>query len=1373
MNRDSSFSPPSKAAFERDLRVRRKLLVDGRCIVVDGPAEVTVASLLRALPDQAAPGSALTGMALAGVALADVANGPLEPGASEFVLGGWSLVVSAGPDVLRSHVLGPDASVVVGRRLPGPDQDAPGCWTIGDDTLSQHHAEFLVVRGSLTVRDLGSRNGTEISPDSDGEARVVRLGATTIVCRPTEHDALRPVGAYDFDRSTGTWRTHRSIVRRSAPPPLDVPLARHTTRIRVRVRPGAILGPLLGGAAMALLVDPRFAVLALLSPVLLVVNALDDRRALARERRTGERDFASAFDAFVGRVAAAQQEWTVQAATDFPDAASLLSAAQGSGGRVWWRGRGDELGWHVRVGAGPIRFRPALHAAGPIPDAVAEFLDGLVIPEGPFTVDLGPREVVAVVGPRSDEIVRTLIAGLFIGFGPTSVAIVVDDDPGNSAPSWRRWLPHPDTADGAPHSLFVQFSGRGVGGASSRRHFLDSYRDGAVVVAVDRPEQVPADATSVVTITHGPLGAFHRPGGVGSCGVVADGMCAEGLDRLAMLVSRWSEGSRSASSSLPDSLPFDDMLSWLEPSGGRTGREVEPTVAERWRAVSRSHQMLLAPLGTDGHQLVSVDLVADGPHALVAGTTGSGKSELLRTLITGLASQYPPDLVTFVLIDYKGGSAFAECESLPHTVGFMTDLDQGLASRALTCLEAELRRRESVLRDSGERDLVSYSSTLGREPMPRLLVVIDELAALVRDLPNFVPSLVSLAQRGRTLGLHLLLATQRPAGTISDAIRANTNIRIALRVQDPSDSVDVIGQPDAAFVDRRCPGRAFVRLGPGEVTTVQVAAVGLASRRTVTTVTNFDGAEILRFPRPAASPDDAMSPLVRRVRDIADAHRLSGHPKPRQPWPSPLPRELDRRQSDVASIGLADEPATQWQGEFVLDLAAGSVAVVGSLGTGVTTTLRTIVCALASSSAHVATQIYVLDLVGRELESLAAFPRVGAVIGGHEEERRERLMTRLRAEVVTRRDSLRDDAAGSLIVVVIDGWSMLRTSGGDATLLALGDALARLIVEGAAVGLRFVIGTDRATSLTSAIAPSIATRLVLCPADAAEAAASGVRFSPSAVGVPGRAVIANRPGFEVQVWRTTERDAASAAGDASEEHPAPGVDVLADEVSLEEVLTPAAAGWPVSRDRSAWEVPVGIGGDALGVVRVFLRAGEPFLVCGPPRSGRLTVLDTISAVLAALQPDVEVLFWQRAQEMTVFIASVRDACRGGRRTLVVLDDVERIDDPHGQLAQLLADDDDALRVVLAGRADLLRVAYGHWSAAARRSRHGLALRPNPDVDGDLWHTPLPRRLQVRGGPGRGVVVSDGAFAIVQVAHRAGWEAQETFQGQGSGDRAPG
>ena len=184
----------------------------------------------------------------------------------------------------------------------------------------------------------------------------------------------------------------------------------------------------------------------------------------------------------------------------------------------------------------------------------------------------------------------------------------------------------------------------------------------------------------------------------------------------------------------------------------------------------------------------------------------------------------------FVLVDYKGGSAFKDCVHLPHVTGMVTDLDAHLTQRALTSLSAELRRREEILAAAGVKDVEDYTERASRQPrhppLPRLVIVIDEFASLARDLPDFVAGLVGIAQRGRSLGLHLILATQRPSGVVSADIRANTNLRIALRMTDVAESADVIDAPDAARIAKSTPGRAYVRLGHGSLVPFQAGRIG-------------------------------------------------------------------------------------------------------------------------------------------------------------------------------------------------------------------------------------------------------------------------------------------------------------------------------------------------------------------------------------------------------------------------------------------------------------------------------------------------------------------------------------------------------------------
>ncbi|MFC7573668.1 FtsK/SpoIIIE domain-containing protein [Klenkia terrae] len=346
----------------------------------------------------------------------------------------------------------------------------------------------------------------------------------------------------------------------------------------------------------------------------------------------------------------------------------------------------------------------------------------------------------------------------------------------------------------------------------------------------------------------------------------------------------------------------------------------------RW---SRSRTHLTCLLGTGAAGPVALDLCAAGPHAVVAGTTGAGKSELLRTLVLGLASAHPPDLCSFLLVDYKGGAAFAEATDLPHTVGVLTDLDGASTARALRSLGAELTRRERLLADHGARDLAE----LGPQVLaPRLVIVVDEFATLGDELPGFVPGLVAIAQRGRSLGVHLVLATQRPAGSVGPEIRANCSVRLCLRTTDEAGSRDVLGVPDAAWLPVDRPGRALLRVGGDHPVALQVARVGGSGPP--------DGAPAVtvrpwRWPvepvhEPATDPAERTD-LVEQVARLRTRAATEGLPAPPRPWLPALPDRVPpgapgadpSRPPGVLVWGLVDRPEVQAQEPLLVDLAAG------------------------------------------------------------------------------------------------------------------------------------------------------------------------------------------------------------------------------------------------------------------------------------------------------------------------------------------------------------------------------------------------------------------------------------------------------------------
>jgi DNA segregation ATPase FtsK/SpoIIIE, S-DNA-T family len=454
------------------------------------------------------------------------------------------------------------------------------------------------------------------------------------------------------------------------------------------------------------------------------------------------------------------------------------------------------------------------------------------------------------------------------------------------------------------------------------------------------------------------------------------------------------------------------------------GAEVldESEAARRWTE-ARPGAERVATVGVHANGHYRIDLGKHGPHILVAGTTGAGKSEFLRTLVASIAASAPPQFVTFVLVDYKGGAAFADCVDLPHVAGVLTDLDGASTARALASLEAELRRRERLFRAADARDLDTYRirreagnpelSTVGS-----LLIVVDEFATLVDELPDFVTGLVSLARRGRSLGIHLVLATQRPAGVVTAEIRANLGLRVCLRVADPADSADVLGTTDAALIPVDRPGRALARTGSGRPVEFQSALVSVDGRRQAVHSPVPIAIRTVDW-EPSSAPPDAgaidtapseQSALRKLTGTLRAAARLLGIETVPGPWLPPL---TDVVTVDALSpepiacrlpVALLDLPEEQRQSNLVIDLTSGEHwLAVGAPRSGKTTLLRTIAGQLAARLTAAETHLYVLDSPAEALAPLTRLPHCGAVLARSQPRAMDRLLTKLAIEVQRRR----------------------------------------------------------------------------------------------------------------------------------------------------------------------------------------------------------------------------------------------------------------------------------------------------------------------------------------------------------------------------------
>lgn len=703
-------------------------------------------------------------------------------------------------------------------------------------------------------------------------------------------------------------------------------------------------------------------------------------------------------------------------------------------------------------------------------------------------------------------------------------------------------------------------------------------------------------------------------------------------------------------SALPGASRLLDVLQ-LEPP-------TSDAITARWRMGGQS---TTAVIGESYDGPFGIDMRRDGPHGLIAGTTGSGKSELLQTIVASLAVANTPENMTFVLVDYKGGSAFKDCVKLPHTVGMVTDLDAHLVERALESLGAELKRREHILAAADAKDIEDYQDLVRRDPshasVPRLLIVIDEFASMVRDLPDFVTGLVNIAQRGRSLGIHLLLATQRPSGVVSPEIRANTNLRIALRVTDGGESSDVIDSPEAGHISKSTPGRAYVRLGHASLVPFQSGRVG--GRRPGAAdpaalapwAGPLDWADLGRAalvkPKAEQREEEEITDLKVLVDAVRDANRVLGIPQQHSPWLPALSETLLLDEVPVpafaggpgklapAAYGVEDLPADQARRPVVVDFASfGHLLIGGAPRSGRSQILRTIAGSLARTHSAADVHLYGIDCGNGALNALTRLPHCGAVVGRNQTERVVRLIARLKGELTRRQDLLADAGFADIgeqraavpegerlphIVVLLDRWEGWLPTLGEYDHGDLTDQLTAMMREGASVGLHMVMTGDRQI-LSTRIGSLTEDKYGLRLADRSDFSLIGINARKIPEEIPPGRGYRNEHGTETQFALLTEdatgqgqAAALSAIGEAAAARDAElprdrrpfRVDVLPTRITF-------ADAWEM-RDPDAsrsklWGL-AGIGGDDIMGFGPDLSQGVPtFVIAGPAKSGRSTTL---------------------------------------------------------------------------------------------------------------------------------------------------------------------
>lgn len=1196
--------------------------------------------------------------------------------------GRWTLLAVDGPDAGRTApAVDPGGRLVVGRRdTPGGAATRRDGTLLGlaDPAVSRRHAVVRSWRGRWSVRDLSSANGTTLH-------RTHRGRSTT--CRVRRWRSLRPGDALAVGDSLLV------LVGAPRPPARLLPALRHPT----------VLVALAGGLLVAAVTrNPVFLVLGLLGPL----GMLATRAGAAGTART-------------------------PATTDAAHAAQPPSVGPVDVTSGGWAGVPDEA---------PPPDMPVVAGRLLLVDAVAALSGGrrgLATPGAPAdgvgtagTVGLPAwwslaRDGLAVVGSpgRATAVARALVLSALPAADLTALL-------GRDGWSWLRW------------------AGPALTGPTGTRVARDVVGAEACLAAtVDRPLLVldvagtswrpalhrwfgrrrPVDATVLVVVpgaeppawcawtlqVDGPVPVLVGP-------ATRAAVTAPGLDerRVERAVRRWC-----APVPVPTGPP--DRVGWQDLALPRTADDV-------LRAWERPPPGLRARIGRTGpapapgvadHALAEVDLVVDGPHALVAGTTGAGKSELLQTLLLSLASTYPPDDLAVVLVDYKGGAGFGACAGLPHVTGMVTDLDEAGAARALAALRSELRRREHLLAAAGAADLAGLRAS-GRPAPPRLLVVVDEFRALVEDLPDLVPGLVRVATQGRSLGIHLVLATQRPAGVVDAQLRANLPLRICLRVADAADSLDVVEVPDAAHVPARLPGRAVVRCAGGPPRTVQTAWAPLAGagrarvRRAPRWADTVHGGSAHGPEVGSVDDDDAVGRLVRAV---GQAHRRTGRPAPEAPWLPPLPDLVDLAEladppDGAVALGLVDRPAERRQELRRWAPDDGPLVVAGGPGSGRTSLLRSI----AHQALAGGRPVHVLG-AGAVPAWFDAHPHAGTWAGPADPARSARLLDRL----------LR--GAGNALLLVDDVGALQQA-------LALlprgaGDGLVdRVLREGRLH--RVGVAVCGAPADVVRHLPHAVLRLVLPVGDAHDARLLGATLPPGRQ--PGRGVVVGADGS----WLCQVAHVAS-----DQVPPTPTLRHPAGRDAAPVRLRPLPLRVP-ERDLGA---AFALGGDAVAPVPVPTAA--VLVVAGPAGSGRSTALAALAAAhrragRAVLTGSAAL----RAVEPATTAGTPERATGAGPGTVLLLDDLD---------VALRADPalDDRLEawgaggglLVVSARTDRVAAAFRGVLSTARGSA-ALVLDVGQPGSAEVAGVELALHAEPGGSPpGRAVLVLAGRTTPVQVA----------------------
>ncbi|ROS39013.1 type VII secretion protein EccCa [Amycolatopsis thermoflava] len=1007
-----------------------------------------------------------------------------------------------------------------------------------------------------------------------------------------------------------------------------------------------------------------------------------------------------------------------------PDPSRLWSTAQSA--RVWERRPGDWDFTVIRIGLGsqelatplvPPETKPIDELEPLCAMALRKFVTTYsTVPDLPVAVALRGFSRIYLTGDddRKRAMARALVAqlGTFHAPGDVLTAFCVRE---RELWDWAKWLPHalhptktdavgqirlvapsvtaleamlddvlanrprfnPGTQpiEGSTH-VVVFVDGGDTGG--SEHLMIEGGVEGVTVIDLSgEPPRLLDSATLVLDVSPEGNLTSRTMDGAGNIGT-ADGLDVEEMRGLVRTLAPLRLSALTASEQpLSGSLELTDLLGLGDP--------YEFDLAKSWEARS-NRDRLRVPIGitADGRPM-ELDLKESaqdgmGPHGLLVGATGSGKSELLRTLVLALAVTHDSEILNFVLVDFKGGATFTKLDRLPHTSAVITNLadELHLVDRMLDAIGGELVRRQELLRKAGnygsQRDY-EKARTAGAplDPLPALLIVVDEFSELLTARPDFIDMFVQIGRVGRSLGVHLLLASQRLEEGRLRGLDSHLSYRIALRTFSAMESRVVLGTPDA-FQLPRSPGNGFLKTGVDELTRFKAAYVSGVHRRGTVQHTDDEGRQIdpvqdystaylrprlaekpLEQPKPAESDElgeTLMDVLVERLegKGVA-AHQVWLPPLQEPPTMDQLLAPLvtdpvrglttgirEHRGALRAAAGIIDRPADQRRDVCWLDLsgAGGNVAIVGGPHSGKSTAVRAVMASLALTHTPAEVQFFCLDFGGGGLAALRDLAHVGGVATRREIDRVRRSVAEARTLIAEREQRFAEHGIDSMttyrkllregrfpedrfgdLFLVVDGWGTLRAEFED-----LEADVAEVVNRGLAFGVHVVAAANRWMDMRMNLRDMFGSKLELRLGDPVDSVIGRRQAAGVPEQTPGRGLAPDGMHFLSAVPRVDGRETAdelaegiahlvTSVNSAWPGEPAPRVRLLPPMLPYTALPAPDEHG-----------IPIGISEADLQPVSLDF-AAEPHLVLfGDVESGKSTFLRALAtSLMARYTPD--------------------------------------------------------------------------------------------------------------------------------------------------------